>query len=235
MLEEMECHHPFLIMDRNTKAAAGERVERILERAQIPATSFVYETERVLPPTEEQLGKVIMHWDPHSDGILAIGSGVIGDLSKLVSRATGFPYLLMLTAPSMDGMVSPTSSMDVAGLKVSLPSATAWAVVADLDVLSHSPRHMIASGLGDMLAKYISLTEWKLSHLIDMRHLPSARLATFTASSAVPPPCTYWECTRSLSGFPASMSPAPWILWPVSAMRSGRRCWHGMSDLHRNP
>jgi len=31
LLEEMGCHHPFLIMDRNTKAAAGERVERILE------------------------------------------------------------------------------------------------------------------------------------------------------------------------------------------------------------
>ena len=72
-----------------------------------------------------------------------------------------------MTAPSMDGMVSPTSSVDVDGLKVSLPSATAWAVVADLDVLANSPRHMIASGLGDMLAKYISLTEWKLSNLIN--------------------------------------------------------------------
>lgn len=167
LLKEMDCHHPFLVMDLNTKAAAGDEVVRILEKAHIPLSTFVYETTSPVPPTEEELGKVVMRWDPEADGILAIGSGVINDLSKFVSRATGRHYILVLTAPSMDGMVSPTSSVDVDGLKVSLPSATAWAVVADLDVLADSPRHMIASGLGDMLAKYISLTEWKLSNLVN--------------------------------------------------------------------
>ncbi|MDD7202039.1 MAG: sn-glycerol-1-phosphate dehydrogenase [Sphaerochaetaceae bacterium] len=167
LLKEMGCQHPFVIMDLNTKAAAGNEVVRVLERAHMPLSVFVYETTDPVPPTEEELGKVVMRWDPEADGILAVGSGVINDLSKFVSRATGRHYILVLTAPSMDGMVSPTSSVDVDGLKVSLPSATAWAVVADLDVLANSPRHMIASGLGDMLAKYISLTEWKLSNLIN--------------------------------------------------------------------
>ena len=166
LLYEAGAEKPFLIMDENTKKAAGDTVSDILKNAGILFSSYVYETTEPLAPTEETFGRVMMFWDPSCDCIVAVGSGVINDVSKLVSRVSGRPYILVLTAPSMDGMVSPTSSMDVQSLKVSLPSAAVHSVVADIDVLTHAPRRMILAGFGDMLAKYISVTEWKLSHII---------------------------------------------------------------------
>ena len=66
----------------------------------------------------------------------------------------------------MDGYASPSSSMEMDGLKVSLDSAFPWAIVGDLDVLSKAPMKMLLAGLGDMLAKYVSLCEWEIAKIL---------------------------------------------------------------------
>ena len=107
-----------------------------------------------------------MHFDYSCDAIVGIGSGVINDTAKMIARATGLKYIIVATAPSMDGFVSGTSSMDRDGLKVSLPSRAAWCVLGDLDILCNAPMHLLLAGVGDMLAKITSLTEWKLASVI---------------------------------------------------------------------
>jgi glycerol-1-phosphate dehydrogenase [NAD(P)+] len=39
-------------------------------------------------------------------------------------------------------------------------------IIGDIDILKQAPEHMLKSGLGDMLAKYISIAEWRIGHLI---------------------------------------------------------------------
>jgi glycerol-1-phosphate dehydrogenase [NAD(P)+] len=39
-------------------------------------------------------------------------------------------------------------------------------IIGDLDVLCQAPAKMMASGLGDMLAKYVSICEWRIANLI---------------------------------------------------------------------
>jgi len=56
--------------------------------------------------------------------------------------------------------------MEIGGLKVSLSSKCPDAVIADTDILADSPVHMIRSGIGDMLAKYVSIAEWRLANLL---------------------------------------------------------------------
>ena len=156
---------PFLLCDGNTYRAAGARVEALLSTNGIP-----YVTHR-LPgeapePNEHTVGSAVMHFDASCDGILAVGSGVIGDVSKILAHLTDRPYLIVATAPSMDGYASATSSMTRGGLKVSLPSTCADVIIGDTDILKEAPREMLISGLGDMLAKYISIVEWKISHIL---------------------------------------------------------------------
>ena len=74
--------------------------------------------------------------------------------------------MIVATAPSMDGYASASSSMTRDGLKISLPSKSADIIIGDLDVLCKAPIKMMKSGLGDMLAKYVSICEWRISHLI---------------------------------------------------------------------
>jgi glycerol-1-phosphate dehydrogenase [NAD(P)+] len=52
------------------------------------------------------------------------------------------------------------------GLKISLPSRSADVIIGDTDILCQAPLHMMKAGLGDMLAKYVSICEWRIAHLI---------------------------------------------------------------------
>lgn len=172
LLQEAGIRKPFLLSGKHTFAAAGDKVCEALNAAQIPYGKFVYDCEHVLP-TEESVGSAVMHFDHSCDGVVAIGSGVINDIGKILAHTTGRPYIVVGTAPSMDGYGSATSSMDLDGLKVSLPSAFAWAIVGDLDVLCQAPMKLLRAGMGDMLAKYVSLCEWEIARiLVDEYHCP---------------------------------------------------------------
>lgn len=153
----------FVLADANTQKAAGERVCRLLKEAGLGVVSHV---EGAPMPDERTAGSVLMHYDPACDLIVAVGSGVINDLGKLLAAVTGKPYIIVATAPSMDGYASATSSMERGGLKVSLPTRAPDVIVGDEEILAAAPKKLMVAGLGDMLAKYISICEWRIAHLL---------------------------------------------------------------------
>ena len=156
---------PFVVADVNTYAAAGEKVCNILQTAQIPYGSFVFK-EKALEPDEKAVGAAFMHFDKTCDVIVGVGSGVINDICKILSHVAGLPYIIVGTAPSMDGYASATSSMSRDGVKVSLNSRCADVIIGDTDILKTAPVHMLRSGLGDMLAKFVSIAEWRIAHIV---------------------------------------------------------------------
>ena len=156
---------PFLLCDVNTWEAAGARVAEILAREGYACGKYVF-PQKALEPDEHAVGAAVMHYDHSCDAIIGVGSGVINDIGKILSRMTGRKYIIVGTAPSMDGYASATSSMSLDGLKVSLPSRCADVIIGDTDVLKNAPAHMLSAGLGDMLAKYVSITEWRIAHIV---------------------------------------------------------------------
>lgn len=156
---------PFILCDPNTYKAAAARVEALLTESGMTFTTFRFSAERP-EPDEYAVGAAVMNFDKSCDGILAVGSGVVGDVSKLLANLTGLPYAIVATAPSMDGYASATSSMTRGGLKVSIPSTCATLIVGDTEILKNAPTEALISGLGDMLAKYVSIVEWKISHIL---------------------------------------------------------------------
>ena len=156
---------PFVLCDQNTFAAAGKAVCEILEENGISCSSYVF-PQSSLEPDEFAVGAAVMHYDPGCDLVIAVGSGVINDIGKILSNVTGNRYIIVGTAPSMDGYASATSSMSLDNLKTSLNSRCADIIIGDTDILKNAPLHMLKSGLGDMLAKYISIAEWRIAHII---------------------------------------------------------------------
>ena len=138
---------------------------RLLQEVQIPCQLLQLREEKP-EPDECALGQLCMQFDPSCDCILAVGSGVINDLCKMLAAATGRRSILVATAPSMDGFASSSGSMIVGGVKVSLPCPCPIAVLADTQIMANAPMRMLKAGLGDALAKYISICEWRISHLI---------------------------------------------------------------------
>ncbi|MBE7036372.1 MAG: sn-glycerol-1-phosphate dehydrogenase [Ruminococcaceae bacterium] len=165
LINRYGCTSPFILADVNTYHAAGKLVCKILDDASIPYNKYVF-PKNSLKPNEEAIGSAVMHFDKHCDLIIGIGSGVINDIGKILSNITGKKYIIVCTAPSMDGYASGTSSMDMDGLKTSLNSRCADVIIGDIDILKRAPEHMLRAGLGDMLAKYISITEWRIANVI---------------------------------------------------------------------
>ena len=155
----------FLIADKNTYKAAGETVVDLLKNI-VTVNSYVFKKDN-LEPNESNVGLAIMNFKPDCDVVIGVGSGVINDISKIVAAVSNKPYIIVGTAPSMDGYASATSSMTCEGLKISLPSKCADVIIGDTDILSKAPLRMLRSGLGDMLAKYVSICEWRISNLIN--------------------------------------------------------------------
>ncbi len=155
----------FLLADTHTYEAAGAQTCALLTAAGIPHHPCIL-TADPLHPDESTVGAAVMHFTTDCDVIMSVGSGVLNDTGKILANLTGRPYIIVGTAPSMDGYASASSSMDRDGLKVSLSSKCADIIVGDTDILCRAPAEMLAAGLGDMLAKYISICEWRIAHII---------------------------------------------------------------------
>ncbi len=155
----------FVLSDPNTYRAAGEAVCALLKGAGISFVSYTL-PEGKPKPEEITVGSVLLHYDAACDLIIGVGSGVINDIGKLLSTATGRPYIIVATAPSMDGYASASSSMERDGLKVSLTTRAPDVILGDAEILCKAPLKLMCAGLGDMLAKYISICEWRIAHLV---------------------------------------------------------------------
>ncbi len=166
IIKDLNANSAFIIADKNTYFVAGKKVIEILENADIKTQKYVFDCDD-LEADETKVGLAIVNFDPKFDVIIGVGSGVINDISKIVANVSGKKYIIVGTAPSMDGYASATSSITMGGLKISLNSKCADVIVGDTDILCNAPIKMMISGLGDMLAKYVSICEWRISSLIN--------------------------------------------------------------------
>ncbi|MBE6626757.1 MAG: sn-glycerol-1-phosphate dehydrogenase [Ruminococcaceae bacterium] len=165
VMAEFGASFPYVLCDRNTYSAAGERVCSVLDSANIKYVLHIIKREHPAPD-ERLIGEAMMYCDNSCDSVIAVGGGVINDTGKVLASAKNVPDIIVGTAPSMDGFASATSSMERGGLKVSLNTKCPDAVIGDTSVLASAPKHMICSGIGDMLAKYVSLVEWQIARVI---------------------------------------------------------------------
>ncbi len=165
IIGKYSCEKAFILADINTFSAAGSNVCMLLEESNIKYSKYVF-NDRSLVPDERAVGSAVMHFDASCDIIIGIGSGVINDIAKILSKIAGRKYIIVATAPSMDGYASPSSSMIMDNLKISIDSRCADTIIGDTDILKNAPMNMLQSGLGDMLAKYTSIAEWRIGNLI---------------------------------------------------------------------
>lgn len=153
-----------IVADENTYGAAGEKTISALEGKEIK--KVIFKGEKVLVPNEDAINTVTENLGG-ADVIVGIGSGVIQDLCKYVSFFNKIPYMVVATAPSMDGYASDGAAMITGGMKVTYKAGLPRAIIADTEVLANAPIDMIKAGYGDIIGKFSALNDWKLSHRIN--------------------------------------------------------------------
>lgn len=169
LLVQLGYTRPYLISDTHTHEIAGRQAEEVLQMAGIRFTSHVLKSpdKGDLAADEHALGSIAMANDKEADIIISVGTGTINDLGRYFSYITGRPFLLVATAPSMDGLVSGVAPLIFNNMKVTFPAQEPLALVCDPEIMAAAPLKMLAAGAADILGKYNCLLDWKLSNIIN--------------------------------------------------------------------
>lgn len=156
-----------VLADEHTLPAFGQTVLDHLADVGFHASPHILSAHPHLLPDEHAVASTAAAVTQHdADSIVAVGSGVINDIGRYVSHQAGLPYVVVATAPSMDGYASTVSAMQFAGVKTTLPGQAPRAIFGAIDVLAQAPWELIQAGFGDLLGKVTSLMDWKLAHAL---------------------------------------------------------------------
>ena len=160
-----------VVSDPRTRKAAGERVAGMLHASGIDVC------EHVLEPGGKTFHADYRYAEEVRDAIksaassggdlvpVAVGSGVVNDLTKLASGELGLPYMVCATAASVDGYSSFGAAIrSPEGAKQTYACPAPRAILADLDVMRTAPAWMAASGFADLMAKVPAGADWILAY-----------------------------------------------------------------------
>ncbi len=95
--------------------------------------------------------------------IVGVGGGKALDVAKYVGFLGRLPYYAVPTSLSNDGFCSPQSSLTIRGKRRSLPASLPYGVIIDTTVCLQAPRILTLSGVGDLVAKFTAVRDWKLA------------------------------------------------------------------------
>lgn len=153
--------HPLVVMDANTREAAGARVAALLGDAPVQ----VFEQRHDLHAGLEEAARVRAALGPDRTAV-AVGSGVITDIVRHASHQADRDFISVPTAASMDGYSSSVAAMQVDGVKVTYPARAPRAIHADPRVLGAAPQALTRAGIGDLLGKATAGVDWLAAHLL---------------------------------------------------------------------
>ena len=163
LLQELGARQVYLLADHNTWKAAGQQAANRMEGMGLPFHGRIFQTEKPLVPDEYAVGSALAAMEPGDDLILAVGSGTLNDTARILSARTGVPYVIVATAPSMDGFASTVSPLILDGKKITKPAVYPAAILADTSIMKDAPMPMLTAGFGDIIGKYTALADWRLS------------------------------------------------------------------------
>lgn len=155
-----------VVADANTWRVAGNDVRRILADAGVAQDEpYVFSDPKLYAEWKfvEELDGVLAK----SDAVpVAVGSGVINDLTKLCSHHNGRRYMVVGTAASMDGYTAYGASITKDGNKQTFDCPAPLGMVLDPTISAAAPARMSASGYADLIAKIPAGADWMLADAV---------------------------------------------------------------------
>ncbi len=97
------------------------------------------------------------------DFIIALGSGTINDLCKIVAIKLNISFFIFASAASMNGYLSQNSSIKINGHKKTISGKLPEKVFCDLNILAKAPKSLIKAGIGDSMCFYSCFFDWYLA------------------------------------------------------------------------
>lgn len=155
-----------VVADRNTWRVAGCDVCRIFSEAGVPQDEpHIFSDPKLYAEWTfvEELDAVLSATDAIP---VAVGSGVINDLTKLCAHHNHRRYMVVGTAASMDGYTAYGASITKDGNKQTFDCPAPLGMVLDPAIAAAAPAKMSASGYADLIAKIPAAADWMLADAV---------------------------------------------------------------------
>ena len=165
--KEISGRFAVILSDQRTYEILGSDVKSILADARWSVTSRVLPDDENGSPKCDDITLGELHTEIKTPDIfVAVGSGVINDLTKWLSFEKNTPYVAVATAGTMNGYTSANVAPSIDGVKQIVRAHTPLAVFAIPAIIEQAPYNLTASGLGDAVAKSVSGADWKMNHFL---------------------------------------------------------------------
>ncbi len=124
--------------------------------------------------------------------LMAVGGGKVIDYVKVIASLSQTEYLAVPTNASHDGFSSPYVNFilrkqilkDEKNSKIPEYSPISpLAIVGDTSLISRAPEQSLKAGVGDILAKWVAVRDWKLAHRLKGENF-DVYAATFSEMTA---------------------------------------------------
>ena len=152
-----------IIADLNTWEVAGKAVFASLEAAGIPQEKPFIFTDKELYAEWQHVEKIHEHLKNLDAIAIAVGSGVMNDMTKYASHLLGRKYMCVGTAASMDGYTAYGASITKDGNKQTFDCPAPYGFVMDPVIAADAPKELAASGYADLIAKIPAAADWLLA------------------------------------------------------------------------
>ncbi|NRA37699.1 MAG: iron-containing alcohol dehydrogenase, partial [Planctomycetes bacterium] len=153
-----------MVMDHGAAEAIGNTISAAFPQLTCLQLEAQDGWDHLTPHVE--ISQLIADQATDADALIAVGSGTVNDLCKYAAHNLNIPYIACATAASMNGYTSSIAALLIDNLKCTVPCTPPIAVLADAQVIAHAPANLTQSGYADLLSKYVSVSDWKLSEIV---------------------------------------------------------------------
>ncbi len=155
-----------LIVDSRTFDIVGRHAREILDQTGWSVHQIIVpDSGRGSPVCNDTTHDWLNNRFPPADIALAVGSGVINDLTKWSSFEHDLPYAVFATAATMNGYTAANVAPAINGVKTLITARPPLAVFAVPSIIINAPFELTAAGLGDVIAKPVSTADWLFNHI----------------------------------------------------------------------
>lgn len=153
------------ILDSNTYPSIGAAVHKALTEKGITNRNIILSGTEVIP-NEYTIMSVLVDIELQTEAIIAIGSGTITNIARFVSHRLKIPFIVIPTAPSMDGYTGHYSSIFIRGFKRNISCHPPLQILTSPSILANAPQRLIVAGFGTVMGMICTIADWKLAKLL---------------------------------------------------------------------
>lgn len=155
-----------LVADRNTARVARAAVDSLAPAA-FSVKTLLYDDLRSATAAQVREVEGLCH---DVDGILSVGTGSLNDICRVAAHTQDKRFCIFATAPSMDGFAADLAPIIDREFKSSWKGRQPELILADTQILAGAPAELKSAGFGDMMAKFLGVFDWRVSHILTGEH-----------------------------------------------------------------